>query len=293
MVIDGLHGQLTTCLCRNEVSPVSSETKVSPGSTVALQEAARPLPACHCSSPINSLLTLPGWLTYLRMNVEPRLRPRAASSSPQPDESRREGPKVCGFGEGERAGTSPSPAWRESSNTLCQPSTYHPHCPIRMPSDRTPKPNTKPLKPYRRGETLGKQGLKLRKPEKAKPNNQPPAASTNKGPRHKERREEPEEDGEGEEEAAERVEGEGSESEEKEVAPVPQKRVSGKKGKKFLDNVSAVLPGWSCGEYAGSADGLACDALLSLVMIRTRCCLSWPQSPVHGKQRTRPKSQSW
>ena len=106
--------------------------------------------------------------------------------------------------------------------------------------DRTPKPNTKPLKPYRRGETLGKQGLKLRKPSahKGKTSVAPTAPGLKPKPAA-EGEAVAEGDGEKAEEGEEEEdEGMDDEEEEEEEQGPPAKRVSGKKGKKFLDNVS-------------------------------------------------------
>jgi len=113
--------------------------------------------------------------------------------------------------------------------------------------DRTPKPSTKPLKPYRRGETLGKQGLKLRKPSNHKGKAVVQPTSVGLKPKSAAERVEAASEGEGEggaekveeDEAEDEAEKEAEEEEKEEEQGPPPKRVSGKKGKKFLDNVSS------------------------------------------------------
>lgn len=107
----------------------------------------------------------------------------------------------------------------------------------------TAKSNTKPLKPYRRGETLGKASRagKAAKPTQAKPRAKQPVVVAAKAPAAAESEEEEEEEVEEEEEEEVGSEGEGEaageEDEDEAASPVPEAPVRRKKkGKKFVES---------------------------------------------------------
>lgn len=94
---------------------------------------------------------------------------------------------------------------------------------------------TKPLKPYRRGETLGKASRagKLPKSSSKGPKTLPKRVEE---PIEVEEEEEEEEDEDQEEEEEAEEEDVGTEGEEEAAMNVPEKRKSGKKGKKFVES---------------------------------------------------------
>lgn len=99
---------------------------------------------------------------------------------------------------------------------------------------------TKPLKPYRRGETLGKASRagKLPKSSSKGPKTLPKRVEE---PIEVEEEEEEEEDEDQEEEEEAEEEDVGTEGEEEAAMNVPEKRKSGKKGKKFVESQDALM----------------------------------------------------